>query len=88
MIKQYFLRLFKVDILLYWYIKCLKNELEYARARDEYYTTWEAINKGEGDLPEGSGGQTLSVNTFVIMMIMSFKKNILEMKAFYCINTR
>lgn len=51
-----------------------KNEFRYARARDEYYTTWEAINKGEGDLPEGSGGQTLSVNTFVIMMIMSFKK--------------
>lgn len=51
-----------------------KNEFKYARARDEYYTTWEAINKGEGDSPEGSGGQTLSVNTFVIMMIMSFKK--------------
>ena len=51
-----------------------KNEFRFARARDEYYTTWEAINKGEGDLPEGSGGQTLSVNTFVIMMIMSFKK--------------
>jgi hypothetical protein len=51
-----------------------KNEFRYARARDEYYTTWEAINKGEGDLPEGSGGQTLSINTFVIMMLMSFKK--------------
>lgn len=51
-----------------------KNEFRYARAREEYYTTWEAINKGEGDQPEGSGGQTLSVNTFVIMMIMSFKK--------------
>lgn len=51
-----------------------KNEFKFARARDEYYTTWEAINKGEGDLPEGSGGQTLSVNTFVVMMIMSFKK--------------
>ncbi len=51
-----------------------KNEFRYARAREEYYTTWEAINKGEGISPEGSGGQTLSVNTFVIMMIMSFKK--------------
>jgi hypothetical protein len=51
-----------------------KNEFRYARARDKYYTTWEAINRGERDLPEGSGGQTLSVNTFVIMMIMSFKK--------------
>jgi hypothetical protein len=51
-----------------------KNEFKYARARDEYYDTWEAVNKGEGNLAEGSGGQTLSVNTFVIMMIMSFKK--------------
>ena len=51
-----------------------KNEFRYARARDEYYTTWEAINKGEGISPEGSGGQSLSINTFVIMMIMSFKK--------------
>lgn len=51
-----------------------KNEFRYARAREEHYTTWEAINKGEGISPEGSGGQTLSVNTFVIMMIMSFKK--------------
>lgn len=51
-----------------------KNEFKYARAREEYYTTWEAINKGEGYSPEGSGGQTLSVNTFVIMMILSFKK--------------
>ena len=51
-----------------------KNEFKYAKPRDEYYTTWEAINKGEGDLPEGSGGQTLSVNTFVIMMIMNFQK--------------
>lgn len=51
-----------------------KNEFQYARARDEHYTTWEAINKGEGYAPEGSGGQSLSINTFVIMMIMSFKK--------------
>lgn len=50
-----------------------KNEFRYAKARDEYYTTWEAINKGEGYSPEGSGGQTLSVTTFVIMMLISFK---------------
>lgn len=50
------------------------NEFKYARPRDEYYTTWEAINKGEGVSTEGSGGQTLSVTTFVTMMIMSFKK--------------
>lgn len=50
------------------------NEFRYARPRDEYYTSWEAIIKGEGYSPEGSGGQTLSVTTFMIMMIMSFKK--------------
>ena len=50
------------------------NEFRYAKARDEHYTTWEAINKGEGISTEGSGGQTLSVTTFVTMMIMSFKK--------------
>ena len=50
------------------------NEFKFARARDEHYSTWEAINKGEGISTEGSGGQTLSVTTFVTMMIMSFKK--------------
>ncbi|MCF6466661.1 hypothetical protein [Clostridium sp. Cult2] len=51
-----------------------KNEFKYAKPRDYYYTTWEAINKGEGDMPEGSGGQTLSINTFVIMMLMNYRK--------------
>lgn len=51
------------------------NEFKYAKPRDYYYTTWEAINKGEGDLPEGSGGETVSVNTFVIMMLMNYKIN-------------
>lgn len=50
------------------------NEFKFAKARDEHYATWEAINKGEGISTEGSGGQTLSVTTFVTMMIMSFKK--------------
>ena len=51
-----------------------KNEFRYAKPHDYYYTTWEAINKGEGDQPEGSGGQTLSISTFVIMMLMNYKK--------------
>lgn len=51
-----------------------KNEFRKNKPRDSYYTTWEAINKGEGDLTEGSGGQTLSVNTFVIMMLMNYQK--------------
>src|SRR5690606_20882819 len=51
-----------------------KNEFKFAKPRDYYYTTWEAINKGEGDMPEGSGGQTLSINTFVLMMLMNYRK--------------
>ena len=51
-----------------------KNEFRYAKPHEYYYTSWEAINKGEGDMPEGSGGQTLSVNTFVIMMLMNYRK--------------
>lgn len=51
-----------------------KNEFLYARPHDYNYSTWEAINKGEGDDPEGSGGQTLSINTFVIMMLMNYRK--------------
>lgn len=51
-----------------------KNEFRYNKPHEHYYTTWEAINKGEGDLTEGSGGQTLSVNTFVIMMLMNYQK--------------
>lgn len=51
-----------------------KNEFRYAKPKDYYYSSWEAINKGEGDSPEGSGGQTLSVNTFVIMMLMNYRK--------------
>ncbi len=50
------------------------NEFKYARPRDEHYATWEAINRGEGISTEGSGGQTLSITTFVTMMIMSFRK--------------
>ncbi|OBR93298.1 hypothetical protein CLRAG_20340 [Clostridium ragsdalei P11] len=42
-----------------------------------HYATWEAVNSGEGDAPEGSGGQTLSINTFVIMMLMNYKKKTL-----------
>ncbi|HLV10783.1 MAG TPA: hypothetical protein VKY40_11270, partial [Halanaerobiales bacterium] len=51
-----------------------KNEFLYARPRDYNYSSWEAINKGEGYDPEGSGGQTFSINTFVIMMLMNYRK--------------
>ncbi|SKC36105.1 coiled-coil domain-containing protein [Maledivibacter halophilus] len=51
-----------------------KNEFKYSKPRDYYYESWEAINKGEGVMTEGSGGQTLSISTFVIMMLMNYKK--------------
>lgn len=51
-----------------------KNEFLYARPQNHHYSTWGAINGGEGDTPEGSGGQTLSINTFMIMMLMNYRK--------------
>ena len=54
-----------------------KNEFLYAKPMNYHYATWEAVNSGEGDAPEGSGGQTLSINTFVIMMLMNYKKKTL-----------
>lgn len=51
-----------------------KNEFLYAKPRSYHYATWGAVNGGEGDSPEGSGGQSLSINTFVIMMLMNYKK--------------
>lgn len=37
-----------------------KNEFLYAKPRSYHYATWGAVNGGEGDSPEGSGGQSLS----------------------------
>lgn len=54
-----------------------KNEFLYAKPRNHNYATWGAVNAGEGDSPEGSGGQTLSINTFIIMMLMNYKKKTL-----------
>lgn len=54
-----------------------KNEFLYARPANHHYATWGAVNSGEGDAPEGSGGQTLSINTFIIMMLMNYKKKTL-----------
>lgn len=50
------------------------NEFKHYQPREEFYSSWESINKGGQDDPEGSGGQTLSVNTFVMMMLMSHQK--------------
>lgn len=54
-----------------------KNEFLYAKPQNYHYATWGAVNAGEGDSPEGSGGQTLSINTFIIMMLMNYKKKTL-----------
>lgn len=51
-----------------------KNEFLYAKPNNTHYNTWGGINSGDGDSPEGSGGQTLSINTFIIMMLMNYRK--------------
>lgn len=51
-----------------------KNEFLYARPRDYNYSSWEAIKKGNVYDAEGSGGQTLSINSFIIMMLMNYRK--------------
>jgi len=51
-----------------------KNEFLYAKPNNTHYDTWGGINSGDGDSPEGSGGQTLSINTFIIMMLMNYRK--------------
>ncbi|WP_435788762.1 hypothetical protein [Clostridium sp.] len=51
-----------------------KNEFLYAKPNNSHYNTWGGINSGDGDSPEGSGGQTLSINTFIIMMLMNYRK--------------
>jgi hypothetical protein len=51
-----------------------KNEFLYAKPQNHHYATWAAVNSGEGDAPEGSGGQNVSINTFMIMMLMNYRK--------------
>lgn len=51
-----------------------KNEFKYAKPHDYYYASWEAINRGEEGSAEGSGGQRLSICTFMMMMLVNFKK--------------
>jgi len=52
-----------------------KNEFRYAKPAMSYYETWEGITIGEGVSTEGSGGQRLSISTFLMMMLMNYKKN-------------
>ena len=51
-----------------------KNEFLYAKPKDFHYADWEAVIKGRGDSPEGSGGQSLSINAFMMMMLLNYKK--------------
>ncbi|MEC9488861.1 MAG: hypothetical protein UMV23_05210, partial [Halanaerobium sp.] len=55
-----------------------KNEFQYARPEDHYYADWEAVIQGKGDAPEGSGGQSLSINAFMMMMLLNYKKQRLD----------
>ncbi|NLY18188.1 MAG: hypothetical protein GX045_04400, partial [Clostridiaceae bacterium] len=51
-----------------------KNEFRYAKPHDYHYASWEALNRGEEGSAEGSGGQKLSISTFMMMMLVNYKK--------------
>jgi hypothetical protein len=51
-----------------------KNEFKYAKPHDYYYASWEALNRGEEGSAEGSGGQKLAISTFMMMMLVNYKK--------------
>ncbi len=53
-----------------------KNEFRYSEPKSSYYDTWEGVNLGEGISAEGSGGQTLSISTFVLMMLLNQRRSI------------
>ncbi|MEA1974376.1 MAG: hypothetical protein U9N10_02315, partial [Bacillota bacterium] len=53
-----------------------KNEFRYSEPKSRYYDTWEGIHLGEGISAEGSGGQTLSISTFVLMMLLNQKRTL------------
>jgi hypothetical protein len=54
-----------------------RNEFKYARPHDYYYASWEALNRGEQGTAEGSGGQKLAISTFMMMMLVNYKKRTL-----------
>lgn len=51
-----------------------KNEFLHAKPEDYFYSDWEAVIQGKGNAPEGSGGQSLSINAFMMMMLLNYKK--------------
>jgi len=51
-----------------------KNEFLHARPQDYFYSDWESVIQGKGSGPEGSGGQSLSINAFMMMMLLNYKK--------------
>lgn len=51
-----------------------RKEFLYESPQSRHYVSWQAIQKGEGYTPQGSGGQTLSINTFMMMMLMNYRK--------------
>jgi chromosome segregation ATPase len=60
--------------LLMVYKMTEKNEFQYAKPHDYYYASWEALNRGEEGSAEGSGGQKLAISTFMMMMLVNYKK--------------
>ena len=52
-----------------------KNEFRSKKPSASYYETWDGITVGKGVSTEGSGGQKLSISTFLMMMLLNFKKS-------------
>jgi hypothetical protein len=62
------------------------NAFRYERPKDEYYSTWETINKGSETETSGSGGQTLSARMVIMMMLLSLKNHSHKWTTLICDN--
>jgi hypothetical protein len=54
------------------------NVFLYESPKKHHYTEWETLNKGSLTEAKGSGGQLLAARTIVMMMLMTYKRQIRE----------
>ncbi len=54
------------------------NVFFYESPKKHHYTEWETLNKGSLTEAKGSGGQLLAARTIVMMMLMTYKRQIRE----------
>ncbi|MCF6093282.1 hypothetical protein L1765_04630 [Microaerobacter geothermalis] len=62
--------------VLYVYKPQTTNDFLYESPKKHHYTEWETINKGSMKEAKGSGGQLLAARTLVMMMLMTYKRQI------------